>query len=82
VSAKDAGQWSGIDGDYENVVFQISAGEKPEGNDGKMVVQINLTRSALPTGKHLAFVGCNWRTDSEVAVAKKSVEAYEGLLRP
>jgi len=52
------------------------------GNDGKMIVQVNLTRSAPPTRKHLAFVECNWRTDSEVDVAKKAVEAYAGLLRP
>ena len=81
VPAKDAGQWSKIDGDYENVVFQISAAEKPDGNHGKMVVQINLTRSAPPTRKHLAFVECNWRTDSEADVAQKALKAYEGLLR-
>ncbi len=82
VPEQDAGKWTGIDGDYKNVVFQISAAEKPEGDDGKMVVQISLTRSAPPTLKRLAFVECNWRTDSEVDVAKKTVVAYVGLLRP
>lgn len=82
VPADDAGAWLGVDCDYSNVVFQISAAGKPEGDSGEIIVQVDLAGSAVPAPKRRAFVECNWRTDSEADVAKKAVEAYAKLLHP
>ncbi|HEY2476808.1 MAG TPA: hypothetical protein VGI19_18650 [Candidatus Cybelea sp.] len=76
-----SGAWTQVDADFKNVVFQISAAEKPEGDDGVVIVQIDLTRTAPPTPERRAFVDGNWRTDDELDVAKKALAAYAALLR-
>jgi hypothetical protein len=78
IAPEDAGARLKVDADFEKVVFQISAGDKPEGNDGKVLVTISLTQRS--SGRQRKVLERKWRDDFAVNVARDAIAAHKELL--
>jgi hypothetical protein len=78
IATEDAGAWLKVGGDFEKVVFQISAAEKPAGDEGKVIVTIGLTERS--SGKQRTTLERNWRDDFAADVARDAIAAHKELL--
>lgn len=73
-----AGKWSGIEGDFEKVVFQVSATDKrPERSPGGVLITISLADASPTPGKRRTTLIRNWRNDFASAVAREAIAAFE-----